>query len=365
MPTELEYRIALTQVPQIGCVAAKTLLQHFGNATDIFKAKKSMLSAIDGIGTVRAESIKQYTDFELCSSEVAFIEKHHIQPLCLLDEAYPKRLLNCYDSPTMLYYKGEANLNQSRIVSIIGTRKNSDYGKHCVQELMESLAAHEVLIVSGLAFGIDTLAHRDALKHKLPTVAVLAHGLQTIYPAENKKLAKQMLEEGGGILTEFMSGTGPDKHNFPTRNRIVAGMADATIVVETDVKGGSMITAELANNYNRDVLAYPGKITDSRSRGCNHLIKTNKAALITSGQDVLEMMNWLPQEKKAPAQRSLFIELSADERILYDLLQPSPLHIDEINLRSQLSASAVATALLTLELQGVVASLPGKMYKLL
>jgi DNA processing protein len=364
MPTELQYQIALTLTPQIGCVAAKTLALHFGNATEVFKAKKQTLSKIEGIGEIRAQSIKSFSDFSLCESEAAFISKHDIQPLFLTDAQYPQRLLNCYDSPTLLYYKGNANLNASRIAAVIGTRRNSDYGKHCVAELMTTLAAHEVLILSGLAFGIDTLAHREAVKNQLPTVGVLAHGLQTIYPPENKKLAKQMIEEGGGLLTEFMSGTQPDKHNFPTRNRIVAGMADVTIVVETDIKGGSMITAELANNYNRDVLAYPGKATDDKSRGCNHLIKTNKAALVTSGQDMLEFMNWLPVKEKPKVQRSLFIELSPDEKVIFDLLNGSDgLHIDELNLRSQLTSSAAAAALLTLELQGVVVSLPGKMYK--
>jgi DNA processing protein len=304
MPTELEHQIALTITPQIGCVAAKTLAQHFGNATDIFKARKSLLSKIEGIGPVRAESIKAFHDFSLCESEAAFMEKHQVQPLFLTDSNYPQRLLNCYDSPTLLYYKGEADLNHSRIAAIIGTRSNSDYGKQCVAEMMEALREHDVLILSGLAFGIDTLAHREALQQQLPTVGVLAHGLHTIYPQENRKLARQMLEANGGLLTEFMSGTAPDKHNFPTRNRIVAGLADVTIVVETDIKGGSMITAELANNYNRDVLAFPGKATDAKSRGCNHLIKTNKAALVTNGQDVLEFMNWLPTCEKPKVQRS-------------------------------------------------------------
>jgi len=256
-------------------------------------------------------------------------------------------------------------LNASKIAAVIGTRKNSDYGKQCVVEMMEALAAYEVLILSGLAFGVDTLAHREALKQQLPTIGVLAHGLQTIYPPENRKLAKQMLEENGGLLTEFMSGEQPDKHNFPTRNRIVAGMADVTIVIETDVKGGSMITAELANNYNRDVLAFPGKATDAKSRGCNHLIKTNKAALVTSGQDVLEFMNWLPLNEKPKLQRSLFIELTPDEQTIFDMLNgKEQVHIDEINFNSKLSSSAVASALLTLELQGVVVSFPGKWYKL-
>ena len=365
MPTEAEYEIALTLTPQIGCVAAKTLVNHFGNATDIFKARKSSLAALEGIGSVRADAIKAFSDFETCRREVEFCHKHHLELLFLTHEHYPKRLLNCYDSPTVLYYKGEANLNASKVATVVGTRLNSEYGRQCTAELMEALASHQVLIVSGLAFGTDTIAHREALRCQLPTVACLAHGLHTIYPAENKKLATQMLEQQGGLLTEYRSGEPPDRHNFPTRNRIAAGMADVTIVIETDIEGGSMITAELANGYNRDVMAYPGKTTDPKSRGCNHLIKTNKAALITCGQDVVNAMNWAPAKAKKPVQRALFIELTETEQLIYNqLLTVEQIHIDELQFKCQLPASALSATLLTLELQGLVSSLPGKMYRL-
>ncbi|MEO7312528.1 MAG: DNA-processing protein DprA [Chitinophagaceae bacterium] len=367
MHTDLLYQIALSQIPNIGCVRAKTLADHFDTAEAIFKAKKSTLERIDGIGTVRAESIKNFTDFTLAEQELKFTEKYKIQPLFITSKHYPQRLLNCYDSPTILYYRGEANLNYSKTIAVIGTRSNTEYGKSLTEKLLKELASEKILVLSGLAFGIDTYAHKAALKNSLPTVGVLAHGLDTIYPAENTRLAKQMVAEGGGILSEFASGTKPDKHNFPTRNRIVAGMADATIVIETDIKGGSMITAELANNYNRDVFAFPGKTTDAKSKGCNYLVRSNKAALITCAQDLLEHMGWLPQpEKKNKIQRELFIELTADEKILVDMLnQNEQLPIDEIYLKSQLSTSLVAAALLSLELQGIVMSLPGKVYKLL
>jgi DNA processing protein len=217
-----------------------------------------------------------------------------------------------------------------------------------------------------MAFGVDTQAHKACIKYNLPTIGVLAHGLDTLYPAENAKLARQMLAQEGGLLTEFWSGTKPDKHNFPTRNRVVAGLCDATVVIETDIKGGSMITAELAIGYNRDVFAFPGKSTDPKSRGCNDLIRRNKAGLITSGEEMLEAMNWMPQpEKKPKIQRSLFIELNPLEKIVVDLLSTrESMHIDELNLKSGLNASAAAGALLTLELQGVVISMPGKLYKL-
>jgi DNA processing protein len=309
---------------------------------------------------------KYFQDFERAEEEHAFIEKYKIQPLFINDRHYPQRLLNCYDSPTLLYYRGDANLNTARTVAIIGSRSHTDYGKTFTDKLIKELSAENILIISGLAFGIDTIAHKASLKNNLSTVGILAHGLDILYPPENAKLAKQMVSGNGGILTEFMSGTKPDRHNFPTRNRIVAGMADATIVIETDIKGGSMITAELANNYNRDVFALPGKTTDIKSRGCNHLIKNNRAALLTSAQDVLEMMGWLPQpEKKKKVQRSLFVELSVQEKIIVDLLNTAEqMPIDELYAKSQLSTSSVAAVLLSLEMQGLVIGLPGKVYKL-
>lgn len=366
MHTENLYQIALTQVPNIGCVQAKILVENLGSAEAVFKAKKTTLEKIEGIGTVRATNIKLFQDFKRSEEELVFIDKYKIQPLFINDRHYPQRLLNCYDSPTLLFYRGDANLNAARTLTIIGSRSHTDYGKTFTEKLIKELSAENILIISGLAFGIDTIAHKSSLKNNVSTVGVLAHGLDILYPPENAKLAKQMISGNGGILTEFMSGTKPDRHNFPTRNRIVAGMADATIVIETDIKGGSMITAELANNYNRDVFALPGKTTDIKSNGCNHLIKNNRAALLTSAQDVLEMMGWLPQpEKKKKIQRSLFVELTAEEKIIVDLLNTvEQLPIDGLYTKSQLSTSSVATALLSLEMQGLVIGLPGKVYKL-
>jgi DNA processing protein len=217
-----------------------------------------------------------------------------------------------------------------------------------------------------MAYGVDALSHKASIKNGLPTVGVLAHGLDQVYPAEHTNLAKDMLKHGGGLLTEFRSGTKPDKHNFPTRNRIVAGMSDATVVIETGIKGGSMITAELANGYNKDVFAYPGRVSDTKSSGCNHLIKTNKAMLLTDAQELIEAMGWEISNKiKNKVQKELFIELSKDEKLIVDLLKENEsLHIDELNFQSRLSSSAAAAAILSLELQGVVLSLPGRLYKL-
>ncbi len=365
MTNDLLYQIALTLVPNIGDIHAKALINMYGNAQAVFKAKKKELEKIEGIGSVRARSIKDFSDFNSSEEEIKFIEKYKITPLFITDEHYPKRLLNCFDSPSLLYYRGNANLNTSRIISIVGTRNNSSYGKVVCEKFVEELKDENILIVSGLAFGIDTIAHKAALRNSLQTVAVLAHGLDRIYPEQNKSLAKQITGHGG-LLTEFISNTNPDKQNFPKRNRIVAGMCDAVIVVESSKKGGSLITAELGNGYNKDVFAIPGRTNDAKSEGCNYLIKNNKAALINSADDLLEMMGWKsipkPSSKK---QRELFIELAPDEKTVLDILQQQDgIHIDELYFKSGLSSSAVATALLMLEMQNIIVSLPGKVYKL-
>lgn len=367
MHSELLHQLALTLVPNIGDVQAKILVNQLGDASSIFKAKKTSLEKIEGIGEVRAKSIKQFEDFHLAEQEIKFIEKYKIKTLFLRDEDYPKRLLNCYDSPTLLFYKGRADLNASKIVSIVGTRSNTDYGKQFTEKLIKDLSEQNVVVVSGLAHGIDAIAHKAALKNHLPTVGVVGHGLDKLYPSQNTNLAKDMVKEGGGILSEFFSGTKPDKHNFPLRNRIVAGISDCTVVIETNIKGGSMITAKLADAYNRDVFAVPGRTTDKTSSGCNHLIKFSKAILLTDAEELLDVLGWQEKkEKKIKQQKELFIELSPEEKQIVQLLQQKELvHIDEINLQSGLSSSAAAAAILNLELQNVIASLPGKMYKLL
>jgi len=366
MKSELIYQLGLTLVPNIGDVQAKLLLHHFGTASAIFKAPKSKLERIEGIGSVRADSIKSFADFSLAEKELEFIENNRLQAIFLTDEAYPKRLLHCNDSPTLLFYKGTADLNASRIIAVVGTRSCTEYGRQFTEKLVEELAEEQVLIVSGLAFGIDSFAHKAALKNQLSTVGVVGHGLDKIYPLVNTPLAREMVQNKGGILTEFFSGTLPDKHNFPLRNRIVAGMADATIVVETNIKGGSMITAKLADSYNRDVFAVPGRVGDRNSNGCNHLIRYNKAILLTSATELLEVMGWKQSKQKPRKQRELFIELTQEESKVIELLREAEtLHIDEFSYRSSLSTAAIAGAILNLELQNVIASLPGKRYRLI
>ena len=366
MNNTLLHQVALTLVPHIGAVQARILAMHFGDASAIFKAKKSLLEKIEGIGEVRAASIRDFNGFKRAEEEISFIEKYKITPLFLTDQDYPRRLLNCYDPPAMLYYRGSANLNAGKIIAVVGTRSKTDYGKHLTEKLVAALEEQQILVVSGLALGVDAIAHKAAIKHQLPTVAVMAHGLDKIYPAEHTVLAKDIIKENGGLLTEFKSKTKPDKHNFPSRNRIVAGMSDAVIVIETDIKGGSMITAELANGYNKDVFAFPGRTTDSKSAGCNHLIKNNKAILLTSGQDIIDILGWADKKPAPKQQKELFIQLTNEEKIIADLLKgKETVHIDDLRMASNLNSSTVAAAILNLELQNVVQSLRGKLYKLL
>ncbi len=365
MHNELLYQIALTLIPNIGDIHAKALINHFGNAEAIFSARKKDLETLEGIGTIRANSIKNFHDFKKAEDEILFIQKYKIQPLFITDKNYPQRLLNCYDSPAMLYYKGSADLNSPKIICVVGTRNNNEYGKNICEKLIEDLAGEDIIVVSGLAFGIDSLAHKAAIKNDLKTIGVLAHGLDMVYPSQNSPLAKQMIKTGG-LLTEFRSCTKPDRQNFPGRNRIVAGISDAIVVIESGLKGGSLITAELGNGYNKDVFAFPGRVNDIKSEGCNFLIKNNKAALITSANDILENMGWKENKKiSAKKQRELFIELTDNEKIIITVLQSQEqVHIDELYLKSKLNSSAVAQALLMLEMQGVVSSIPGKIYKM-
>ncbi|HTN06116.1 DNA-processing protein DprA [Agriterribacter sp.] len=366
MHSDLLYHIALTMVPNIGDVHARALLQYFGDAEKVFAARKSSLDKFPGIGTIRSKSIKTFSHFQRAEEELRFTEQYKIAVFRQTDAGYPKRLLHCYDAPSLLYYKGNADLNHHKIMAVIGTRNHTDYGKEMTGRIIEDIAQYNVLVVSGLAYGIDALAHKAALKNKLCTVGVLAHGLDRIYPSANKTLAKEMATHGG-LLTDFMSGAKPDKQNFPKRNRIVAGMADATLVIETQINGGSMITAELANNYNKDVFALPGKTTDAKSAGCNYLIRSNKAALITCGKEMAEFMNWseAPGKKKV-VQKELFIELTAEEKTIMQIIgEKETASIDEITPRCSFSSSTIAAAILNLELQGIITCLPGKIYKLL
>ncbi len=368
-PDDIFWQIALTLIPGIGCVRAKTLLEHFGSARAVFDAPLEALEAID---RPRAAALKRFKNFRAVEQTLAFVRKHHISILCLADPDYPSPLRECFDPPTLLYYKGNVSLNHPRIVSVIGTRTPSPYGKQLTATLLKELAAYDVLVVSGLADGIDALAHRSALASGLSTIGVLGHGLDTLYPADNRLLAKEMLRQGG-LLTEFPQSTPPAKQNFPRRNRIVAGLAGAVIIVETNMTRGSMITAGLALGYGRDIYTFPGRTTDAKSSGCNALIRQNKAALITCAADLAWMRNWRPATEKSPllpvSGRSIPAAAALpdpDQETLRRLLQNAPaMHVDELQLQSRLSPTMLAAALLSLELQQIVESLPGQRYRLI
>ena len=364
MDENLKYKIAISLIPHIGDMRAKRLISYCGSAEAVFSEKKAGLEKIPGIGEANAKAVLTQKVFERVDEEIKFIEKNKITPLFYLDKEYPKRLTHCEDSPVMLYFKGKANLNSEKVISIIGTREATDYGKQICEKLIADLAPYNPIIVSGLAYGIDICAHKAAMDNNLTTVCGLGHGLDKIYPAVHRTYAEKMLENGGW-LSDFTSGTIPDRENFPRRNRIVAGMSDAPSVVESNVGGGSLITADIANSYNRDVFAFPGRVNDECSVGCNNLIKQNKAALIQSAADIIYIMGWEQKLKNAPIQKQLFVELKPEEEILVNLLkEKESVNVDDICLFAKMPMSKVSSLLLTLEFSGIVKSLPGKRYRL-
>jgi DNA processing protein len=362
----LLHQIALTFIPGVGSVNSRLLLKHFGTAEDIFKARKSQLLAIPGIGEKTAASILKKDFFQDAEAELSFVEKYKIEVLFYDADNYPKRLKSCYDAPLLLYFKGNANLNNQRIVSIVGTRNATPYGKELTDLLVNDLKKHDVLVVSGLAYGIDAMAHKACLKQDISTVGVVGHGLDRIYPSQHRSLAEKMVRSGG-LLTEFPSQTKPERENFPKRNRIVAGMADATIIVEASLTGGALITAELANSYNRDVFSFPGSVDREFSAGCNYLIKTNRANLITSAKDLEYLLGWKTDAsaEDLKKQLSLRLNLSADEKKIVDvLLSDGQTGVDELALKTNLPQSKLAITVLGLEMQGIIITLPGKNYKI-
>ena len=357
------YEIALTLIQGIGDVVGKKLVAYCGGAEAVFCETKKALAKIPNITENIVDNIKSPALLKRAEEELKFVEKNEITPLFYLDSQYPKRLQHCHDSPMLLYYKGNADLNAAKVVGIVGTRNSSDYGKYITESVVGDLSADNVLIVSGLAYGVDAAAHRAALKYDLATVGVLGHGMQTIYPAENRKLSQKMLEKGG-VLTEFISGTKPDRENFPQRNRIVAGMVDCLLVVESALKGGAMITADIANSYDREVFAVPGRVGDIYSEGCNQLIKINKANLLTSATDIRYIMRWDVDTKVVAKQMRMFRDFSDDEKKIMDVFGDNRIvHLDDIIVGTELSPSKIASVLLSLEFDGILTALPGKRYQ--
>lgn len=360
--------IALSFIPKVGAVTAKNLISYCGSAEAVFAQKKSHLLKIPGIGAGLAESIINQKVFAFAEKEIDFIKKYDINAISYLDKEFPTRLLHCADAPIILFQKGKTNLNQNKIISIVGTRKATHYGKKFVADLLEELANKNILVVSGMALGIDGQAHRSAVDNNIETVGIMGHGLNHFYPEENKKTAREMLLQNSSLLSEYNSQEKFVPANFPKRNRIIAGMADATIIVESEIKGGSIITANIANTYNRDVFALPGRAKDRYSTGCNFLLKTYKANIIENAQDLLKHMIWDDEssvKKSKIKQMEMLIGLEPAEQKIVDILQAqNQLTTDQIMITSGFPAGKVATTLLELELRGIVVGLPGNNYSL-
>lgn len=367
MHSKLLYQIALTKIKGVGDIIARNLLEIIGDEEAIFKSTKKELSTIQGISSKLINEILNPDVLKLAEKELYFIERNKIQTFFIKDPDYPIRMKDCMDAPVLLYFKGNSTLNTTKVIGIVGTRKSTHYGNSFCNDFLSELSTYfpDTLIVSGLAYGIDINAHNSALKSNLPTVGVLAHGLDRIYPSAHRKTAIEMLNNGG-LLTEFSSGTEPNKFNFVRRNRIIAGIADALIVVESDTKGGSLITADIANSYNKDVFAVPGRVTDQLSQGCNKLIADNKAVVLESVSGFLKQMNWidLPNTKKETKQQTLFLDLTEDEQKIYDILSISDsVHVNTLSLETNIPISQLFFNLLEMEIKKIVTPLPGGQYK--
>lgn len=364
------YSIALTLVPGVGHIGAKRLVDGMKSATDVFRLRKELPERMPEVNRRLVEALNCPEAISRAEQEMAFIQKNRIRCLTLSDEDYPSRLRECEDAPIALFFKGNTDLNALHIINMVGTRHATDYGAQVCASFLHDLKAlcPDVLVVSGLAYGIDIHAHREALNNELSTVGVLAHGLDRIYPSLHRKTAVDMLERGG-LLTEFLTGTNPDRHNFVSRNRIVAGMCDATIVVESAQKGGSLITAELAEGYHRDCFAFPGRVNDEYSKGCNQLIRDNRASLLLSAEDFVLAMGWSTSSlpvKAENVQRSLFLDLSEEEQKVVSILEKQGnLHINALVVEADIPVQRMNAILFELEMKGVIRVLAGGMYQLL
>ncbi len=364
---ETLYKVAFSFLTGLGSINARKVIAYSGGVEAFFREKKQNLLKVPGIGKNIIQKLDRDAALRDAESELKFIEGNAIKVAFYLDENFPQRLLNCPDSPMTLYYKGEIDFNASRVLSVVGTRNATEYGRENCDKLIKALASHaeKTVIMSGLAYGIDISAHKAAMKYNLPTVAVVGHGFHMMYPAQHRKYAEEIIHSGG-IISEFTSKSAIDPRHFVRRNRIVAGMADATVVIESARKGGSLTTAEIANSYNRDVFAYPGRTGDVYSQGCNHLIKTNQAHLIESIADLEYILGWENDESKKDAvQAKMFIELSPEEELIVGLLKDkNKLGIDVLSLKSNLPMSKVSSLLLKMEFEGLIRALPGKIYSL-
>lgn len=355
--------IALSLLPGVGPVLARQLLVHAGNAEAVFRLKERDLKRIPGIGAERARMILRSDTLDRAAKELEFIRKNNIRIRSFQEKDYPRRLRQCADAPVLLYSLGEFDVNPSRTLAIVGTRYLTPRSREWLESFVEQLIPCHVHIISGLAYGTDAVAHRSAVRYGIPTVGVLAHGLDRLYPSEHRSLSQQMVMNGG-LLTEYPSRTRPMRDNFPARNRIVAGLCDAVLVVESAERGGALITAEFANDYNRDVFAVPGRPEDHYSQGCNRLIRSHKAHLIESAQQLAEAMDWRTAVLKPSVQLPIFPELTPEQQeVIESLRATGRQHLDEIAWRMSKPVSRVSVLLLELEFKGLVRTQPGKWFE--
>ena len=373
MNQEIFYAMALTRLTNFNYQQALELYKAVGSAQMLFEHRNEIGDIIKDASPRLMEALKDWDEaMRRAETELRFMEERRIRALTLNDDDYPQRLTECPDAPIIIYYTGNADLNQEKIVSIVGTRHATPYGQDLIHRFVSELRGlcPQVLIVSGLAYGVDICAHREALANGYPTVGVLAHGLDQIYPYRHRETAAQMLNHGG-LLTEFMSQTNADKPNFVRRNRIVAGMADAVILVESAAKGGGLITAEIAQSYARSVFAFPGNVGQPYSEGCNNLIRDNGAGLISSAQDFVKAMGWWEEPHRQQAfadgiERNLFPDLTAEEQQVVSLLQQTnDLQLNIITVKTGIPIGRLTALLFQLEMKGVVKPLAGGMYHLL
>lgn len=358
--------VALYFIPGLGDRLIKQLIGYCGTAAEVFKKPKGKLLKIPGIGELAAQAIAQADTWELAEEEIAKAEKLGVDILSFTDKRYPTRLKAIDDAPALLYVKGNADLNAEKMVGVVGTRQATAYGKENVERLVESLVPHAATIVSGLAYGIDIHAHKAAVRHQLPTLGVMGSGIDVIYPAAHKDVANKMTANGA-LITENRFGAKPDAHNFPARNRIIAGLCDALLVIEAAEKGGALITADIANTYNKDVFALPGNVRQLYSEGCNKLIKQNKAHLLQDVKDIEYIMNWAPGVAVKKNALALALDsFDSDEQVVIKTMQTksAPIMIDELAWKTGLPHGQLASLLLTLEMKNVVQTLPGKQFKL-
>lgn len=363
--TNLLYTLALQKAANIGDITAKKLVQHCGSAEDIFKEKDNLLQKINGIGSYICKSLKDKKLLIDAEKELKYIQNNAIKHWYYQEDNYPKRLKNCVDGPILLFHSGKINLEQQHIISIVGTRNITSYGKRICENIVEELSVLNPIIISGFAYGTDITAHKAAIKNNIQTVGCLAHGMNQIYPKVHKKYMRD-IEANGGFVTEFWSSSNPDRENFIKRNRVIAGLSEATLVIESAEKGGSLVTADIANSYNRDVFALPGRADDKFSIGTNNLIKLQRAQLITSAADIAYMLNWDVKQSKKPIQPQLFVDLnSSEEKIVTYLKGKDKVGLDVIAKECNLPIYQTSSTLLNLELKGLTRPHPGKQFELI